>query len=220
MIEIAASILSLDIFSFKDEIERIKPFIDRFHLDIMDGHFVPPISFGQQFIKNLRPISDVPFDVHLMITNPEAQVESFLEAGGDIIIVHIETVSEFSKIKTFINSYGKKIGLSISPNTSINKITPYLEEIDVLLIMTVYPGYSGQKFIEESINIINKVRKLKQEKSLIFKIMVDGGINYTTARGVIEAGAEILVIGTGLFSSADPVKELEKIRSIYNSTIH
>jgi ribulose-phosphate 3-epimerase len=195
-------------------IDRIKHSIDNLHLDIMDGHFVPRITFGQHFVEDLRSITKLQLDIHLMISNPEKQLESFMRAGGDRIIVHFESVKDFDHIKNLAESHEKQLGLSISPNTPFTNILPYVKDIDSVLIMTVHPGFSGQELIPNTLDKIKEAEVFRTENSLDFHIMVDGGINLNTARDVIKAGAEILVIGTGLFSTNDPLKEIERFRSL------
>jgi ribulose-phosphate 3-epimerase len=214
MVEIAASILSLNLFSLQDMIKKIQDSIDYLHLDVMDGHLVPRITFGQQFIETIRNITDLPLDVHLMITNPEKQVESFIKAGGDRITVHIESLKDFPLIRKVTESYEKQLGLSISPNTPFANLLPYIKEIDSILVMTVHPGFSGQKFLPNTIKKIKEANMLKMKHELDFKIMVDGGINLNTATDVMTAGADILVVGSGLFSANDPLQTIKTIKAM------
>jgi ribulose-phosphate 3-epimerase len=211
MVKIAASILSLIPFSI-DKIDLVKDSIDYLHLDIMDGHFVPRISFGQQFVEKIRDITDLPLDVHLMITNPEIQMESFIKAGGKRITLHVETIRDFKTLRAITDRHKTGLGLSISPDTPIDELMPFINEIDSILIMSVHPGFSGQRFLPSTTEKIKEVNTIKTERSLNCQIMVDGGINLTTAENVIKAGADVLVIGSGIFYSLDPLKEVEKIK--------
>ena len=172
---------------------------DLIHFDIMDGHFVPNLTFGPDTVKQLRKYSKKTFDVHLMIQNVDKFILPFIKAGADIISFHPETVKNVNKTISVIKSHKKKVGLVLNPNIRENKIFPYLKKIDLILIMSVYPGFGGQKFIKNQIKKIQNIKKKIENEKLNIDIEVDGGINKNNAREVINAGANILVAGTACF---------------------
>ncbi len=212
---VAPSILAADFACLTKEVEKIHKIPNsQVHLDIMDGHFVPNISIGPCVVKNLRKATNLPFDVHLMIDNPENFFSQFKDAGADYITFHIEQTRDPIPLINKIKELGIKPGISIKPSTSLDKIEYLLPQIDVLLIMSVEPGFSGQKFINSSLKKIEKARKIKESKKLNFQISVDGGINNKTAEVVLKAGADILVMGSYFFKNPfELVKsEIEKLR--------
>ncbi len=167
------------------------------HLDVMDGHFVPNISFGMPIIECLRKYSNQFFDVHLMIENTEKYVEAFAKAGADIITIHYESVKDLSACIDLIKSFGKKVGIAINPDTSYEVVLPYLERIDMVLIMSVFPGYGGQKYIEDVNEKITALRKIAGED---FLIEVDGGVKIDNVKKVLDSGANVIVAGTAVFN--------------------
>ena len=199
-IKIAPSILASNFSSLGEEITNItKAGADYIHFDIMDGHFVPNLTFGPDTVKYLRKYTRKPFDVHLMIQQVDKFLIPFIKAGADIISFHPETVKNVNETIKIIKSHKKKVGLVLNPNIKENKIFPYLKKIDLILVMSVYPGFGGQKFIKSQIKKIEKIdKKIKKEK-LNIDIEVDGGINISNAKKVISAGANILVAGTACF---------------------
>ena len=199
-IKIAPSILASNFSLLGQEIVNIsKAGADYIHFDIMDGHFVPNLTFGPGTVKSLRKYTKKTFDVHLMIKNVDKFLLPFINAGADIISFHPETVKNVNKTIKTIKSHKKKVGLVLNPNIKENKIFPYLHKIDLILIMTVYPGFGGQKFIKNQIKKIKNIyEKIKKEKISI-DIEVDGGINANNAKEVIKAGANVLVAGTACF---------------------
>ena len=199
-IQIAPSILASNFSSLGEEITNIsKAGADYIHFDIMDGHFVPNLTFGPNTVKYLRKYSKKTFDVHLMIEPVDKFLIPFIKAGADIISFHPETVKNVDKTIKVIKSYKKKVGLVLNPNIKENKIFPYLNKIDLILVMSVYPGFGGQKFMKSQIKKIEKINeKIKKEK-LNIDIEVDGGINISNAKKIIQAGANILVAGTACF---------------------
>jgi ribulose-phosphate 3-epimerase len=199
-IKIAPSILASNFSSLGEEITNItKAGADYIHFDIMDGHFVPNLTFGPDTVKYLRKYTRKPFDVHLMIQQVDKFLIPFIKAGADIISFHPETVKNVNKTIRVIKSYKKKVGLVLNPNIKENKVFPYLNKIDLILVMSVYPGFGGQKFIGSQIKKIKKIdEKIKKEK-LNIDIEVDGGINSNNAKKILEAGANILVAGTACF---------------------
>lgn len=211
-LKIGASILAADFSCLDREMQRIeKAGIDFFHVDIMDGHFVPNITIGPAVLKNIRKVSKLPFDVHLMIAQPLKWVEQFIKAGSDMITLHIETISpkEFRSQAKGLKSKGIKLGVSLNPDTPIKKIEQLLELVDFVLVMTVNPGFGGQKFIEQVLPKINALRKIYDGD-----IAVDGGINGLTSKKVIKAGANILACGTYIFNADNPNEIVRSLKTL------
>ena len=207
MIKIAPSILSADFSSLKTELEKIeKSGADMVHLDIMDGHFVPPITIGAIVVSALRPHSKLPFDTHLMVSNPDSHIESFVEAGSDSITIHAEAAKNLEASLARIRSLGARAGVSISPETDESVIINILDKVDMVLIMTVRPGYGGQKYIEGMEKKIRNVRDAANRLGLPLDIQVDGGINSETIKKVVAAGANVIVTGSAFFNSKDPAE--------------
>ena len=212
MIELCPSILNADYSKLGEEIKEVESYgIKSIHVDVMDGHFVPNITIGQGVIKSIRKHSNSYFDVHLMIDNPEKYIDSFIDAGADGITFHIEVAGEnVYELIDRIKARGKKVGISVNPATDLPSVE-ILKLIDVLLIMTVNPGFGGQKYISEMNEKINKARQLKQEYGLNYKIEVDGGINADTIKEAVEAGAEIIVAGNVIFGQEDREKAIHDL---------
>lgn len=211
---IAPSILSSDFSKLEEEIKAVeKAGADLLHLDIMDGHFVPNITFGAHVIKSIRKCTKLPFDVHLMIEYPEKYIDDFLSSGADILTFHIESTKKIIENIKKIKSFGKKVGLSLKPKTDLNEILPFLDKVDVILVMSVEPGFSGQEFIFSTVEKIKKLRKMIDEKKLSTIIEVDGGINPETVNIVKEAGAEICVAGNSIFRSKNYTKSIYLLKN-------
>ena len=185
------------------------------HVDVMDGHFVPNITIGPPVIKSLRKYTDLPFDVHLMISPVHKYIEDFSKAGSDIITIHPEATENVKDSIDLIKSLGKKVGLSLNPDTPIDAIKNYLDQIDLVLVMTVYPGFGGQKFISKVLNKIKNLKNIKDENKFEFDIEVDGGVNFENNKLAIEAGANILVSGTTIFknNNGDIKKNIDLLRT-------
>ena len=199
-IKIAPSILSADFSQLGNEIKRLEEGgADMIHVDVMDGHFVPNLTIGPPVIKALRNYSTLPFDVHLMIAPVHKYIEDYARAGADIITIHPETTDNLESSINLIKKLNKKIGLSLNPDTPIDTIKKNLSSIDLVLIMSVYPGFGGQKFIPEVVNKIKELKNIKKKQNIEFDIEVDGGINFDNSKLVITAGANILVSGTTIF---------------------
>ena len=215
-IKISPSILSSDFGQLSTEIKKIEDAgADMIHVDVMDGHFVPNITIGAPVVKALRKHTSLPFDVHLMIAPVHKYVKDFAEAGADIITVHPEATDNLLQTIELIKSLGKKAGVSINPETPLDSIFPVLHLIDLALIMSVNPGFGGQKFMPEVLEKIKELKKIGDQKNLDFDIEIDGGINFDNNKLAIEAGANILVSGTTIFknNNGDIKKNIDLLKS-------
>jgi len=216
-IQVSPSILSANFSELGTEIKKLEDGgADLIHVDVMDGHFVPNITIGPPVIKSLRKYTNLPFDVHLMISPVHKYIENFAEAGSDIITIHPEATENLNESINLIKNLKKKVGISLNPDTEINIIDDFLSEIDLVLVMSVYPGFGGQKFIPKVIDKIKKLDSIRKHQKLSFDIEVDGGINFTNSESVINAGANILVSGTTIFKENDGniKKNIETLKSM------
>ena len=201
-IQISPSILSADFSQLGNEIKRLEDGgADMIHVDVMDGHFVPNLTIGPPVIKALRKKSYLKFDVHLMISPVHKYIKDYAEAGADIITIHPEATDDIEASISKIKEFDKKVGISLNPESNIDLILNFLEKIDLVLIMSVNPGFGGQKFMPEVLDKIVKLKKIQSEKKINFDIEIDGGINFENCKQAIEAGANILVSGTTVFKS-------------------
>ena len=199
-IKISPSILSADFSQLGKEIESLeKNGADMIHVDVMDGHFVPNLTIGPPVIKALRKYTSLPFDVHLMINPVHKYIKDYAESGADIITIHPEATTSLQGSIDEIKKYKKKVGLSLNPNTKIEIIEQYLEQVDLVLIMSVFPGFGGQKFIKDVLKKIERINEIRNKRKFEFDIEVDGGINFSNFRDVLKAGANVLVSGTTIF---------------------
>ena len=216
-IQISPSILSADFSNLEKDIKKLETAgADMIHVDVMDGHFVPNITIGPPVIKALRNKTSLPFDVHLMISPVHKYIKDFANAGADIITIHPEATPNLQESINEIKSFKKKVGISLNPDTKIDIIEDYLDKVDLILIMSVYPGFGGQKFISNVLEKIKSLKDLKDKKKLNFDIEVDGGINFSNFKSVIDAGANVLVSGTTIFkeNNGDIKKNIDFLKSI------
>ena len=215
-IKISPSILSADFSQLGNEIKRLEEGgADLIHVDVMDGHFVPNLTIGPPVIKALKKNCSLQFDVHLMISPVHKYIEAYSDAGADIITIHPEATNDLSASIQKIKDLGKKVGVSLNPKTKISVIKNYLDKIDLVLIMSVNPGFGGQKFMPEVLDKIRELKSIQKKQNIDFDIEIDGGINFENSKIVIEAGANILVSGTTLFKSnnGDVKKNIDLLKS-------
>ena len=216
-IQISPSILSADFSQLGKEIKKLEEGgADLIHVDVMDGHFVPNLTIGPPVIKALRKYTKIPFDVHLMISPVHKYIKDFANAGSDIITIHPEATKDLKESIMHIKELNKKVGVSLNPNTKIDVIKSHLSNIDLVLIMSVFPGFGGQTFIPETIKKIKDLKEIKDKNNYIFDIEVDGGVNFLNYKDIINAGANILVSGTTIFkeNNGDIKKNIETLKSV------
>ncbi|MGD6942215.1 ribulose-phosphate 3-epimerase [Cytobacillus gottheilii] len=213
MVKIAPSILSADFARLGEEIKDVEAGgADYIHVDVMDGHYVPNITIGPLVVEAIRPITDLPLDVHLMIEHPDQYIEAFARAGANYITVHVEACTHLHRTIQLIKSYGVKAGVVLNPATPAEMIKPILEDVDMVLLMTVNPGFGGQKFIPSVLPKIKAIRNWADELGLDLELEVDGGVNEETAKLCVEAGANVLVAGSAVFNEKDRAKAVAALR--------
>ena len=216
-IKISPSILAADFSQLGQEIKNLENSgADMIHVDVMDGHFVPNLTIGPPVIKALRKYTNIPFDVHLMINPVHKYIKDYAESGADIITIHPEATTSLQESINEIKKYKKKVGLSLNPDTKIEVIEKYLDQIDLVLVMSVFPGFGGQKFINDVLKKIKKISEIKDKENFKFDIEVDGGINFSNFKEVLEAGANVLVSGTTIFreNNGDIKKNINFLKTI------
>jgi len=214
---IAPSLLASNQARFGSEAKRAeRSGADRLHLDVMDGHFVPNISFGPQVVKAIRPLTKLLLDIHLMCSKPEILLEAFAQAGADEMIIHVELNEQVPALIGKIKALGKKVGLALNPLTSFSAVQPFLDQVDLLLVMTVNPGFGGQEFIRETVPKIKQAEACRRGKRLSYRIGVDGGITSQSAAECARAGADTFVAGTSLFGPGNMKSRMAKMRKLIN----
>ncbi|MBL6664424.1 MAG: ribulose-phosphate 3-epimerase [Rickettsiales bacterium] len=213
MIKISPSILSADFSKLGEEIQEIdNAGADYIHIDVMDGSFVPNMTIGNEVVKSIRKCSNLTFDVHLMIDNPEKHIDNFAAAGSDIITIHLESTNKLQETISLIKSHNKKVGISIKPQTHEDSLDPIINQIDLILVMTVNPGFGGQKFMDSQLEKIRNIRHKIKKSGQNIELEVDGGINKETAKLVIEAGADVLVAGSYIFKSSNYSQAISSLK--------
>lgn len=211
MVKVAPSILAADFSKLGEELDSISN-SDFIHIDVMDGHFVPNISFGGCVIESIRKVTDIPFDVHLMISHPLSYIESFSKNGADYISFHIECEDNIKECIDLVKKCNKKPGLAISPDTDVKLLEPYIDDIEIITVMSVYPGFGGQSFIESSYDRIKAIKKLIGTKNIL--LSVDGGVGEKNVRKLEECGNNMIVAGSSVFKAADRKEMIKKLRGI------
>lgn len=217
MVKLAPSILSANFADLLNDVMRVENAgADWLHIDIMDGHFVPNISFGPMVVKALKGKVDMPFDVHLMIENPDQYIKDFVDAGAYIITVHAEASIHLHRTIQLIKSYGVKAAVSLNPSTSLSSIEEILGDVDMILLMSVNPGFGGQSFIPSTLSKIKRLRKMIDDQGLNVEIQVDGGVKLDNAAEVIDAGATVLVAGSAVFGADNLNKRVADFKEIFS----
>lgn len=218
MIKLAPSILASDFSKLGKMIEETdKGGADMVHIDVMDGNFVPNISLGPDIIKSIRPYTDIIFDVHLMVQDPERYIQDFVDAGADIITVHVEACKHIHRVVQQIKEAGVKVGVVLNPGTPVSVLDVILEDLDMVLLMSVNPGFGGQKFIPSTLDKFKELKKMVEKTGKEIDIEVDGGVNLDNVKEIIEAGANVIVAGSAIFNDGDIENKVKQFREFINS---
>jgi ribulose-phosphate 3-epimerase len=214
---LAPSILAADFADLGAEVERVAPFCDMLHIDVMDGHFVPNLSLGIPVIESLRKVTDLPFDCHMMTTNPDAYFEPLRTAGADLVTVHLEVYPDPEPAAAAARAAGLRFGLVVNPATPFAGMEPFVELCDMVLMMSVNPGFGGQSFMPEVLSKVSAARKFIDSRGLATDIQIDGGIDAGTIRSARDAGADVFVAGSAVFRAPDPALALKELRAIVSN---
>jgi len=215
MVKIAPSILSADFSRLLEDVKKVEDAgVELLHIDIMDGHFVPNISFGPVVLKSLQGKTKIPFDVHLMIENPDNYIEEFVKCGADIITVHVESTIHIHRTVQNIKSHGVKAAVSLNPGTSLSTIEEVLPELDMVLLMSVNPGFGGQSFIESTLDKLKRLKAMIDQRGLNIDIQVDGGVKLSNAAEIVKAGANVLVAGSAIFNTDNVAETVQQFRDV------
>ncbi len=217
MVKLAPSILSANFAELGKEIKEVEQDVDYIHVDVMDGHFVPNITIGPLIVEAIRPVTNLPLDVHLMIENPERYIPDFVKAGADIITVHQEACTHLHRVIQQIKKENVKAGVVINPATPVESIIPILEDVDLVLVMTVNPGFGGQSFIHSAVKKIEQLHELRLAHGYNYEIEVDGGVNKETAPICVEAGADVLVAGSAIYNAPNRKEAIDALKESFKS---
>lgn len=219
-VKLSPSILNADFANLGDALKAIEPYSDFIHLDVMDGHFVPNITFGPMFVEAVKRITGVPLDTHLMIYNPPEWIEAFAEAGSDRISFHVRATRDMESVLRAIRALDVSPGLAISPEVPVFELKPYLGMVDFVIVMCVYPGFGGQKLMPEMLNRIGAIKRDASEIGCDMEVEVDGGVKASNLQMVLDAGADTVVVGSSIFGATDPAVAAEEVRRILDGATH
>jgi ribulose-phosphate 3-epimerase len=212
--KLSVSILSADLAHLADQVKLVEPYADAIHIDVMDGHFAPPITFGPVLVASLRPCTPLVLHGHLMIEMPESQFEELAQAGMDVVSFHIEAVEDPMPVIRKARGAGMRVGLTVSPPTPVESLFPYLEEIDDVMVMSVFPGWAGQRFLPEALPKLEAVRAELDRRGLSPDVEIDGGVKLDNARRCVEAGANVLIAASAIYQAPDPAAAARELKAI------
>lgn len=212
--KLSVSILSADLAHLADQVKLVEPYADAIHIDVMDGHFAPPITFGGVLVRSLRPCTPLVLHGHLMVDAPESQFDELAQAGMDIVSFHIEAVEDPTPVIRKARGAGMRVGMTVSPPTPVEALFPYLEELDDVMVMSVYPGWAGQRFMPEALPKLEAVRAELDRRGLTPDVQIDGGVKLDNARRCIEAGATVLIAASAIYQAEDPAAVARQLKAI------